>query len=65
MAESNTLSIVCEQCHNKVHIPALAHRQRAVCPVCNALAQTQEFQRTVATTPPLGFRPALAPIASN
>ena len=35
MAESNTLSIVCEQCHTKVNIPALAHRQRAVCPVCN------------------------------
>ena len=35
MAESNTLSIVCEQCHTQVHIPALAHRQRAVCPVCN------------------------------
>ena len=35
MAESNTLSIVCEQCHTKVHIPALAHRQRAVCPVCS------------------------------
>ena len=35
MAESNTLSIVCEQCHTQVHIPALAHRQRAVCSVCN------------------------------
>ncbi|MBT3136604.1 paraquat-inducible protein A [Alteromonas sp. ALT199] len=35
MAESNTLSIVCEQCHTKVHIPVLAHRQRAVCPVCS------------------------------
>lgn len=35
MAESNTLSIVCEQCHTKVRIPALAHRQRAVCPVCS------------------------------
>ena len=35
MAESNTLSIVCEQCHTKVHIPALGHRQRAVCPVCS------------------------------
>ena len=35
MAESNTLSIVCEQCHTQVHIPVLAHRQRAVCPVCN------------------------------
>lgn len=34
MTQSNNLTLVCEQCHTSVQIPALAHRQRAVCPVC-------------------------------
>jgi paraquat-inducible protein A len=35
MAQTENLTLVCEQCHTPVKIPQLAHRQRAVCPVCN------------------------------
>ena len=35
MTHSENLTLVCEQCHTSAHIPSLAHRQRAVCPVCN------------------------------
>ncbi len=35
MAQNENITLVCEQCHTPVNIPPLAHRQRAVCPVCN------------------------------
>ncbi|MEC8419055.1 MAG: paraquat-inducible protein A [Pseudomonadota bacterium] len=35
MTHSENLTLVCEQCHTSAHIPSLAHRQRAVCPICN------------------------------
>ncbi|WP_159531360.1 paraquat-inducible protein A [Alteromonas sp. 154] len=35
MAEGNRLTLVCEQCHHRVVLPELNHRERAVCPRCH------------------------------
>lgn len=35
MTEGSRLTVVCEQCHQHVMLPALSHRERAVCPRCD------------------------------
>jgi len=34
MSEGTRLTIVCEQCHHRVALPLLNHRERATCPRC-------------------------------
>lgn len=34
MKKPATVQVTCSQCHNRVNVPALTHRQRAICPRC-------------------------------
>ncbi len=34
MSEHHIVKVVCEQCHHRVQLPQLQHRQRALCPRC-------------------------------
>ena len=44
MTRTSSLLLVCEQCHSQIRIPALSHRQRAICPVCNHTLLSQRNQ---------------------
>ena len=44
MTRTPSLLLVCEQCHSQIRIPALSHRQRAICPVCNHTLLSQRNQ---------------------